>query len=87
MREKNEMSGGMCVCGGWEEKRKAWGTWGVGKKIKRKKEMESGIYMYGGKIWGVEKKEEKKFEREKTKLVLFVCSLCLVQNVELWKFI
>jgi hypothetical protein len=32
---------------------------------------------------GVEKKEEKNFERKKTKLVLFVCSLCLVQSVEL----
>jgi hypothetical protein len=31
---------------------------------------------------GVEKKE-KNFERKKTKLVLFVCSLCLVQSVEL----
>jgi hypothetical protein len=32
---------------------------------------------------GVEKKEEKKIEREKTKLVLFVCLLCLAQSVEL----
>jgi hypothetical protein len=40
--------------------------------------------VYGGRKGGVEKKEEeKKFEREKTKLVLFVCSLCLVQSVEL----
>ena len=41
--------------------------------------------MYGGRKGGVEKKEEKKkkIEREKTKLVLFVCSLCLVQSVEL----
>jgi hypothetical protein len=39
--------------------------------------------VYGGKKGGVEKKEEKKFERKKTKLVLFVCSLCLVQSVEL----
>jgi hypothetical protein len=45
--------------------------------------MGSGVYVYGGKKGGVEKKEEKKFEREKTKLVLFVCSLCLVQCVEL----
>jgi hypothetical protein len=37
--------------------------------------------VYGGKKGGVEKK--KKIEREKTKLVLFVCSLCLVQSVEL----
>jgi hypothetical protein len=33
------------------------------------------------------RKKKKKIEREKTKLVLFVCSLCLVQSVELWKFI
>ena len=39
--------------------------------------------MYGGKKRGVEKKEEKKFEREKIKLVLFIYSLCLVQSVEL----
>ena len=53
------------------------------KEIKKKKEMGSGVYVYGGKKRGVEKKEEKKFEREKTKLVLFVCSLCLVQSIEL----
>ena len=47
--------------------------------------MGSGIYVYGGKKGGMEKKEEKKIEREKTKLVLFICSLCLVQSVELWK--
>ena len=29
------------------------------------------------------KRKKKKIEREKTKLVLFVCSLCLVQSVEL----
>ena len=45
--------------------------------------MGSGVYVYGGKKGEVEKKEEKKIVREKTKLVLFVCSLCLVQNVEL----
>ena len=60
-------------------KKKGEGAWVVGKK-----KMESGAYVYGGKKGGVKKKEKKKkFEREKTKLVLFVCSLCLVQNVEL----
>ena len=75
----------MYVCGGGEEKRKAQGTWMVGtkKEIKRKKEMGSGVYVYGGEKGGVEKKEERKFEREKTKLVLFVCSFCLVQSIEL----
>ena len=53
------------------------------REIKKKKEMGSGVYMYGGKKGGVEKKEEKKFEREKTKLVLFVCSLYLVYSGEL----
>ena len=75
----------MCVVGE-KKKERQWGTWVVGKKkkMKRKKEMGSRIYAYGGKKWGVEKKkEEKKFEREKTKLGLFVCSLCLVQRVEL----
>ena len=69
----------MYVCGGGEEKRKVRGYMGGGEKTK---EMRSGVYVYGGKKWGVEKKEKKKFEREKTKLVLFVCSLCLVQSVE-----
>ena len=73
------------MCSEGEEKRKAEGVhgwWGKKKKeIKRKKEMGSGIYVYGGKKGGVEKK--KKFEREKAKLVLFVCSLCLVQSIEL----
>jgi hypothetical protein len=64
----------------------------VGKKneIKKKKEMRSGEWRVGFTcMWkkkkkkGVEKKEEKKIEREKTKLVLFVCSLCLVQSIEL----
>ena len=74
------------MCSEGEEKRKAEGVhgwWGKKKKkeIKRKIEMGSEIYVYGGKKGGVEKK--KKIERKKTKLVLFVCSLCLVQNIEL----
>ena len=42
----------MYVCGRGEEKRKARGTWVVGKKkkeIKRKKEIRSGVYVYSGK--------------------------------------
>ena len=82
------MGEGGCVCVVGEKIKKGRGYMGGGgKKIKRKKEMGSGVYMYGGKKGGVEKKEEKKFERKKTKLVLFVCSLCFVQSVELWKFI
>jgi hypothetical protein len=78
--------GDVCVWWGRRKKKgmRVYGWWGKKKReIKRKKEMESGVYVYGEKKGGVEKKEEKKFEREKTKLVLFVCSLCLVQNVEL----
>jgi hypothetical protein len=52
------------------------------KEIKKKKEMGSGVYVWWEKM-GEEKKEEKNFERKKTKLVLFVCSLCLVESVEL----
>jgi hypothetical protein len=59
IREKNEMGGGMYVCGGGEEKRKAGGTWVVGK-IKRKKEMGSGVYVYGGKKRGSGKERRKK---------------------------
>ena len=47
---------------------------------KKKKELGSGVYVYGGKKERVEKKEEKKFEKKKTKLVLFVCSLYLVSE-------
>ena len=70
------------MCGGGEEKIKARGYMGGGEKIKeikKKKEMGSGVCMYGGKKKGEwKKKEEKKIEREKTKLVLFVCLLYLV---------
>jgi hypothetical protein len=59
----------------------------VGKKKKgNKKEKRNegvGFTCMVGKKGEWKKKEEKKFEREKTKLVLFICSLCLVQSVEL----
>jgi hypothetical protein len=59
----------MYVCGGGEEKRKTGvhGWWGKKKKkeIKRKKEMGSGVYVYGRKKWGVEKKEEKNLKGKK----------------------
>ena len=68
----------MCVVGE-KKKERQWvhGWW----EIKRKKELESGIYVYDGKMGSG--KGKKKIDREKTKLVLFVCSLCLVQSVEL----
>jgi hypothetical protein len=75
------MGEGGCMCVVGEKKRKrqgVYGWWGKKKEIKKKKEMGSGVYVYGGKKGGVEKKEEKKCERKKTKLVLFVYSLCLV---------
>ena len=76
--------GYMCVL---REKKKerpgVHGWWGKKKEIKRKKEMGSGVFMYGGKKRESGKERRKKFEREKTKLVLFVRSLCLVQSVEL----
>jgi hypothetical protein len=88
MREKNEMGEGGCRCVVREKKkkRKAGGTWVVGKKKGNKKEKINGEW--GLSVWwekrGVEKKEgKKKIEREKTKLVLFIYSLCLVQSVEL----
>jgi hypothetical protein len=46
----------MYVCGEGEEKRKAGGTWVVGKRkkeIKRKKEMGSGVHGW----WGKEKRK------------------------------
>ena len=50
------------MCGGGEEKRKAWGYMGGGgekKEIKKKKEMGSGKWALRGKKWVAEKKEEK----------------------------
>ncbi len=49
------------MCGGGEEKRKARGTWVVGEK--KKKEMGSGVYVYGGKK-GEWKKKEGRVEKE-----------------------
>ena len=77
--------GDVCVWWGRKKKRKAGGTWVVGKKKGNKKEKRNGEWGVGytGKKGEWKKKEKKKIEREKTKLVLFVCSLYLVQNVEL----
>ena len=62
------------MCSGGEEKRKAeWvnGWWG-----KKKKEMGIGVYVYSGKKGGVEKKEEKIFEKEKNSIG-FICIFVL----------
>jgi hypothetical protein len=50
---------------------------------KRKKKWGVGYTCMVGKKGEWKKKEEKKIEREKIKLVLFVCSLYLVQSVKL----
>ena len=75
----------MYVCGGGEEKRKAEGTWVVEKKKGNIKEKRNGEWNL--RVWwekrGSGKEKKKKFEREKSKLILFVCSLYLVQTVEL----
>jgi hypothetical protein len=53
----------MYVCGGGEEKRNVGEYMGGGgkkkKEIRKIKEIGSGVYVYGGKKEGVEKKEEK----------------------------
>jgi hypothetical protein len=62
MREKNEMGeGDVCVWWG-RRKKKGRGYMSGGGKKKRKKKwgLGSGVYMYGAKKGGVEKKEEEK---------------------------
>jgi hypothetical protein len=85
MREKNEMGEGGCMCVVGKKKKERPRYMGGGEKKGNKKEKRNGEW--GLRVlWekrGSGKKRRKKFEREKTKLVLFVCSLCLVQNVEL----
>ena len=63
-REKNEMGEGGCMCVVGEKKKERHGVHGWWGK-KRKKEMGSGIYVYGGKKGGVEKKEEKNLKGKK----------------------
>ena len=83
IREKNEMGEEGCMYVlGEKKKERQEATWVVGKK-KMKKEIGSEVDVYGGKKGRIERKKEKKKLREKTKLVLFVCSLCLVQSVKL----
>jgi hypothetical protein len=53
--------GCMCVVGRIKKKgRRVHGWWEKNKKIKRKKELGSEVYVYGEKKGEVEKKEEKK---------------------------
>ena len=64
MREKNEMGEGGCMyVVGEKKKERQQCTWVVGKnkkEIKNKKEMESEIYVYGGKKRGSGKERRKK---------------------------
>jgi hypothetical protein len=62
----------------------------MGGRKKKKKEIkkdkrngEWGIRVWWEKRESGKRKKKKKIERKKTKLVLFVCSFYLVQNVEL----
>ena len=76
------------MCGGGEEKRKAGevhGWWIGGKKEKKKRIGEWGVRFtcMVGKKEEWKRKKKKKFEGKKIKLVLFVCSLCLMQSLEL----
>ena len=48
-----------------EREREKPEKWGKKKEIKNKKEMGSGVYVYGGKKGEVEKKEEKKIWKGK----------------------
>ena len=67
--------GDVCVRWGRRKKKgRVHGWWG--KKKKGKKKWEVGFTVEKKK--GMKNKEEKKFEREKTKLILFICLLCLV---------
>jgi phage gp46-like protein len=81
MREKNDMGEGGCMCVVGERKKERQGVhgwWG-----KKKRNGEWGLRVWWEKRGSGKKKRRKKFEKKKTKLVLFVCSLCLVQSVEL----
>ena len=70
--------GDMCV---WWERRKRKGRGYMGGRKKKRKWGVGFTCIVGKKGGGKERK--KKIEKEKTKLVLFICSLCLVQSVEL----
>ena len=78
--------GCMCVVGEKKKERQGvdgwWGKKKGNKKEKINREWGVGLTCMVGKK-GEWKKKKKKFEREKTKLVLFKCSFCLVQSVEL----
>ena len=53
------------------------------KKEKRNREWGVGLTCMWEKKREWKRKKKKKFEREKTKLVLFIYTLCLVQSIEL----
>ena len=76
------MGEGGCMCVVGEKKKERQGVHGWWGKKKKKNE-EWGIRVWWEKRESGKRKKKKKIEREKTKLVLFVYSLYLVQNVEL----
>jgi hypothetical protein len=79
MREKNEMGEGGCMCVVGEKKKKGMGYMGGGEKKKRNGEWV--LRVWWEKRGSGKERRKKKFERETIKLVLFVCSFCLVQSV------
>ena len=78
--------GDVCVWWGRRKKngRGVHGWWGKKKGNKKgKKKWGVGFMCMAEKKGKWKRKKKKKFKREKTKLVLFICSLYLVQSVEL----
>ena len=68
MREKNEMSEGECMCVVGEKKKERLGIhgwWGKNKEIKKKKEMGSEVYVYGGKKREWKRKKNKNLKGKK----------------------
>jgi hypothetical protein len=68
-----------------KERQGVHGWWGKKKKgnKKEKRNEEWNLRVWWEKRESGKERKKKNFEREKTKLVLFVYSLCLVQSVEL----
>jgi hypothetical protein len=72
------------VCIWWgRRKRKGRGYMSGGEKKKEKRNGEWDLHVWWEKKGSGKERRKKKIEREEPKLVLFVCSLCLVQSVEL----
>jgi hypothetical protein len=70
--------GCVCVVGEKKKERRGWGGGYMGGGEKKKRKWGVGFTCIVGKKGEWKRNKKKKLEREKTKLVLFVCSLCLV---------